>query len=339
MTSRPASLPRIPALPKAPSAADVSLPYKAGAVALAALAAAALVNHRLARKAERDNPPLGRFVEVNGVRLHYIDRGRGPALVMLHGNGTQIEDFVSSGLVDLAAKSHRVIAFDRPGFGHSERPRGTVWSPEAQADLIAAALAPLGVDRATVLGHSWGCSVAVALGRRYPELVERLVLASGYYYPTARADVVGMSMPAVPVVGDVLRYSVSPLLGRATWPLVMRTMFGPAPVPEKFEGFPREMALRPSQIRASAAEAALMVPSAAGAAPYAELKMPVAIIAGEDDRLIDIDAQSARLHAELPQSTFRRVPGAGHMVHQTATEAVMATIAQAADPHPLSRAA
>jgi pimeloyl-ACP methyl ester carboxylesterase len=261
-------------------------------------------------------------------------------VVLLHGNVVTAEDWVLSGVLDrVVGRGHRVVAFDRPGFGHSERPRGKIWSPEAQADLVAAALAALGLDRATVLGHSWGCSVAVALGRRHPDLVERLILASGYYYPTVRADVVGMSMPALPIVGDVLRYSVSPLLGRATWPLVMHKMFGPAPVPEKFEGFPKEMALRPSQIRASAAEAALMVPSAARAASYAELRMPVAIIAGEDDRLIDIDAQSARLHAELPQSTIRRVPGAGHMVHQTATDAVMATIAGVADPVPLSRAA
>jgi pimeloyl-ACP methyl ester carboxylesterase len=61
-------------------------------------------------------------------------------LVLLHGNGSMIEDFQSSGLIDLAATKYRVIAFDRPGFGHTPRPRSTIWTPEAQADLIAAAL-------------------------------------------------------------------------------------------------------------------------------------------------------------------------------------------------------
>jgi len=74
-----------------------------------------------------------------------------------------IEDFQSSGLIDLAAKKYRVIAIDRPGFGHSDRPRSTVWTPEAQGDLIAAALKGIGVPRAIVLGHSWGTLVAVAL--------------------------------------------------------------------------------------------------------------------------------------------------------------------------------
>jgi hypothetical protein len=64
----------------------------------------------------------------------------------------------------------------------------------------------------------------------------------------------------------------------------MRKMFGPAPVPKKFGGFPKEMALRPSQIRASASESALMVTDAfATHKDYSDLKMPVVIIAGEDD--------------------------------------------------------
>jgi pimeloyl-ACP methyl ester carboxylesterase len=62
---------------------------------------------------------------------------------------------------------------------------------------------------------------------------------------------------------------------------------------------------------------------------YTELKMPVVIIAGAEDRLVDTDDQSARLHDELPKSTFHRVPGAGHMVHQTATARVLAAIDEA----------
>jgi pimeloyl-ACP methyl ester carboxylesterase len=93
----------------------------------------------------------------------------------------------------------------------------------------------------------------------------------------------------------------------------------------------KEMALRPSQIRASAAETALMIPDAfALSKRYADLKMPVVIIAGQEDRLIDIDKQSARLHADVMPSTLHRVPGAGHMVHQTATDAVMVAVDEAA---------
>ena len=303
----------------------------ASVTTIGALAILALVNRRLARAAEHDNPPAGRFLEVNGVRLHYVERGSGTPLVLLHGNGSMIQDFECSGLIDLAAKNYRVIVFDRPGFGHSDRPRDVVWTPAAQAELIYSALQRLGVSDALVLGHSWGASVAVALALKYPKLVQGLVLASGYYYPTLRPDVVVLSAPAVPLVGDVLRYTLSPLVSRLMWPLLMAKIFGPQSPPQKFEGFPKGMALRPSQIGASAAEAALMVPDALYFRnEYANLKMPVVIVAGEQDRLVDIDSQSARLHCEVPQSSFHRVPGTGHMIHQTATGVVMSAINEAA---------
>jgi pimeloyl-ACP methyl ester carboxylesterase len=307
-------------------------PYAvAAAVTVGALAISALVNRHLAKKAEHDNPPTGQFLEVNGVRLHYVERGSGEPLVLLHGNGSMIEDFESSGLIDLAAKNYRVIVFDRPGFGHSDRPRNVVWTPDAQAELIKLALERLGVSHAIVLGHSWGASVAVALGLKFPDLVRGLVLASGYYYPTVRPDVVAMSAPARPLVGDVLSHTLSPVMSRLMWPLMMAKIFGPRPVPHKFERFPKEMALRPSQIRASAAESALMIPDTFHfRGHYADLKMPVVIIAGEQDRLVDIDKQSARLHSDVSQSTFHRVPETGHMIHQTATNHVMSAINEVA---------
>jgi pimeloyl-ACP methyl ester carboxylesterase len=292
-----------------------------------AFAVAALVNRQLAKKAENDNPPLGRFLEVNGVRLHYVERGSGAPLILLHGNGSMIQDFESSGLIDLAAKHRRVIVFDRPGFGHSDRPRNVVWTPGAQAEVILGALEQLRVSNAIVLGHSWGASVAVALALRCPQMVQGLVLASGYYYPTLRLDVIPLSASALPFMGDVLRHTLSPIVCRLMWPLFLAKIFGPLSVPKKFMAFPKEMAIRPSQIRASAAESALMIPDAVHLrSEYASLKMPVIVIAGDEDGLIDIDAQSARLHREISQSKFHRVRGSGHMIHQTATVQVMAAI-------------
>ena len=203
--------------------------------------------------------------------------------------------------------------------------------PDTQVDLFKIALERLGVARALVLGHSWGASVAVALAFNCPDLVKGLVLASGYYYPTPRFDVIALSAPAIPVVGDVASFTLSPLVSRLMWPLMMLEIFGPRSVPNKFAGFPKEMALRPSQIRASAAESAMMIPDAFRfRQEYSKLKMPVAIIAGENDRLIDIDEQSARLHKDIPQSTFSRVSETGHMVHQTATNVVMNAIDEVA---------
>jgi len=168
--------------------------------------------------------------------------------------------------------------------------------------------------------------VALALAVKYPQEVQALVLASGYYYPTARVDVVMLSPPATPLIGDLLSHTISPLLSRLMWPLLLRKIFGPSPVPEKFKGFPDEMAVRPSQIRASAAESALMIPSAHTLEQqYRLLQMPVAIVAGAEDRLIESE-QSAHLHRDIPHSTLRSVPGTGHMVHQTATGEIMSAI-------------
>jgi hypothetical protein len=115
-------------------------------------------------------------------------------------------------------------------------------------------------------------------------------------------------------------HTLSPMISRLMWPLITAKTFGPKSAPAKFEQFPKEMALRPSQIRASAAESALMIPDAIHFEDkYAQLKMPVVIIASEDHRLIDIDKQSARLHSDVSQSTFHCVPENGYMIHQTAT--------------------
>jgi pimeloyl-ACP methyl ester carboxylesterase len=310
-----------------------ALPYAIGAgAAVASFAISALVNTKLAKKAERENPPAGRFVDVEGVRLHYIERGKGQPLVLLHGNGSMVQDFESSGLIALASEQFRVIAFDRPGFGQSARPRQRVWNAHAQAELFSAALQKIGVSQAVVCGHSWGASAAVALALTHPHQVRGLVLASGYYYPSRRLDALFLSLPALPLLGDVLRYSISPILSRLLWPVITRKMFAPEAIPPKFKLFPKEMTFRPSQIRAAAAESAMMMPDAyAASTGYKALAMPVIIIAGEEDQLVDIEAQSARLHRELPGSVMYRIRGAGHMVHQTATEKVMAAIREAAE--------
>src|ERR1700733_5603615 len=107
------------------------------AVGTIALAGAALIVNRQAARAEKQHPASGSFVTAAGVRLHYVERGRGRPVVFLHGNGMMVEDMLISGVLGFAAeRSFRAIAIDRPGFGHSERPRGTAWTAEAQAALL-----------------------------------------------------------------------------------------------------------------------------------------------------------------------------------------------------------
>lgn len=301
--------------------------------AAAALSLLALFNRRATRRAEQRHPPIGRFVEIDGVRLHYVEAGEGEPLVLLHGNGSMVEDFVSSGLMQKAASRFRVIAIDRPGYGHSAATTGRTSTAQEQADLIAAALQSLEVQRAFVLGHSWGTLVAVALALQHPNIVKGLALASGYFYPSPRGDVVFASIPAWPFLGPIVRHTLAPPISRLMWPRLVRKIFDPAPVAATFAAFPKEMAMRPSQLRASAAEAGAMIPTAAAnSRHYRELDLlPVSIIAGVEDRIVDTAAQSVRLHEDVEGSMLHLLPGVGHMVHHTATDEVLRALHGLAD--------
>jgi pimeloyl-ACP methyl ester carboxylesterase len=268
--------------------------------------------------AERKNPPVGKFIECDGVRLHYREWGdaTAPCVVLFHGNGTMIQDFSISGVVDLLARRNRVVCFDRPGFGHSQRPRSRMWTPSAQAALFVKVLKRIGARDPVVVGHSWGTLVAVALGLREDYSVRSLVLASGYYFPTWRLDVWLLSGPAVPILGDLFRYTVGPIISLAILPALLRKIFGPHPVPQVFKReFPISLVLRPKQLRAAAEESAFLIPAAAQLQfQYPRIKCPVRIFHGNEDHFIECE-QSRHLHRALPRSALHVVPNAGHMVH------------------------
>jgi pimeloyl-ACP methyl ester carboxylesterase len=298
--------------------------------AAATLAAAAFV-HQRAWQAERANPPVGRFIEVDGVRLHYLERGEGPPLVMLHENGSMIQELTLSGLFDLTAARYRVIVLDRPGYGHSERPRAKWWGPQLQAAMLRKLLALIGVEQPILFGHGFGAMIAAAFALAYPTSARAVVLASGYYFPTGRLDVPLMALPAIPVIGDLLRHTISPLIARLMWPHMLKRVFSPAPVPRYFERFPMWMALRPSQLRASAEESALLLPSALSLQRrYSEMETPTVIVAGAQDRYVAQERHSLRLSTMIRSSTLVVSPRAGHMVHHVDPRRVLQAIEIAA---------
>lgn len=301
----------------------------AAAITVAALAGATAWNRRQAARAEKNTPPSGRFIEADGVRLHYLEKGEGPAVLLIHGNGMQAGDFVASGLFDLLARSHRVIAIDRPGFGYSERPADRRWTPSAQAALLSVALDELGVDDAVVVGHSFGASVAAALAIESPEAVRGLVLLGGYFYPTPRLESL-FGLQSLPVLGKVLSDSVVPLAVRAFARPSARRMFAPHAIAPKFEVFvPRAMRSRPSQVAASAADSGLMVPAMFKMRRrYWQILQPVTIFTGDADRVVDPGRQSLRLHREIAHSDLRILPRVGHMVHYAAGRKIAAVVAQ-----------
>lgn len=132
----------------------------AAGLALSVVAGLALFARLAANRVERRVPADGRFIDIDGRRVHYLERGTGPAIVMIHGLGGQMRNF-GYALLDRLSADHRVILIDRPGSGYS--------APIAQANIraqaahIAAFITAMGLDRPLVVGHSLGGAIALAL--------------------------------------------------------------------------------------------------------------------------------------------------------------------------------
>ena len=313
-------------------------PNRISRLAAALLGAAgvlALANAVARTRAERRTPPIGRLVEVDGERVHVVERGSGAdTVVLIHGNGSLAQDWLVSGVVERLALRHRVVIVERPGFGYTTRSRDRVWTPMAQARLIRAALDAVGVGRATIVGHSWGTLVAVAHALAFPAQTAAVGLLSGYYVWTVRPDAIALSGPAIPGVGDVLRWTVSPPAGLAMLPVMFKAIFAPAPVPEGFaRAMPVGLMLRPSQLRASAADNLLLGPGAQALSPdYLKLaRLPVLLMNGSGDRIVSPATHTRRLAAMLPGAEHIEIAGVGHMIQHSAPEAVADAIARLAE--------
>lgn len=276
----------------------------------------------------------GRFLEIGFLRVHYIARGKGRPVVLLHGNGTMAEDFLVCGLIQRLADRYRVIAIDRPGFGYTNRPRARIWTAMEQADLIHKVLALLKVDRPLVVGHSWGTLVALALASGAWRELRGLVLLSGYYYPGRRADVTLSKLLAVPGFGDAARAMTRPAMNRLLAAQSFRHVFRPQRVPPRFEAeFPVEIAMGRTQLRASAEDASTMNAAAARLQDsYPHLRLPVAILTGDADVVVDVDEQARRLHGDITGSSLKILPGQGHMIQYSGRRSIELAIDRLMQP-------
>jgi pimeloyl-ACP methyl ester carboxylesterase len=151
---------------------------------------------------------------------------------------------------------------------------------------------------------------------RNSDRVKGLILVSGYYFPTWRIDVWFASTAAIPIIGDALRYTISPVSTWLALPVFAKKVFAPREVPTVVKTqSPRLMLIRPSQLRAVAEESAFMVPSALTLQlSYRRLKCPTAIIAGRDDQIVESE-QATRLQNTMPHAVATIVPDLGHMLH------------------------
>lgn len=298
-----------------------------GIGAAAAIGGAALLSEEIVRTGRQCHPARGRFVDLPGTRLNYIERGTGPAVIVVHGNGTMLEDAMVSGLLDALSADHRTVALSRPGFGYSTRTRNRTWTASEQASVVVSLMNVLGIDRAIIVGHSWGTLLALAMALEHPARVSGLVLLGGYYYPSPRSDAAMFAPQATPVFGDALRYSVLPMIGAAAIPFLAAHAFWPRPVPERFvEDWPAGLAVQPTHLRAAGEDSVIMVEEAARLSPrYRELKVPMCVLWGEKDQLSTPARQSERFARETG-ATAMPIAEQGHMFYYDDADRVVAAV-------------
>lgn len=290
----------------------------------------ALFTARMARRVEQALPPAGRFVDVSGARLHVVERGEGPALLLVHGLGGQLGNF-TYGIVDRLAGRCRVVAVDLPGSGYSQRAPGASAALSAQADALAALIETLGLDRPVVVGHSLGGAVALALAQRRPERVAGLALVAPLTRPTPVPAPFWGLMIASPRLRALVAWTLAAPANLAMRKAMLARVFAPEPVPPDFATRGGALlTLRPSHfIAASEDLAAIPQDLPAMTLRYSAMRLPVSVLFGRGDRILDPREQGEGLAAELPGATLTLVEG-GHMLPVTQPELTAQFIRDAA---------
>jgi pimeloyl-ACP methyl ester carboxylesterase len=309
----------------------MSLLLALASLVLAIAAGLLLFTIHTVRQVEAALPPTGRFIDVPGARLHVVERGEGPALLLVHGLAGQLCHF-TFGIVDELAAQYRVVAVDRPGSGYSVRTPGASAALGAQADVLAALIAELGLKRPLVVGHSLGGAVALALAQRHPERVAGLVLVAPLTHPVREMSPVfrGINI-AKPWKRILVAWTLAVPFGIAKRDEVLDMVFGPESVPSDFAtrggGL---LGLRPSHFVAASTDLAAIPTDLEGMTQrYATMRLPVSIVYGRDDRILNPREQGEALAAKLPGATFTLIDG-GHMLPVTAPGAIAQFIREAA---------
>ena len=248
----------------------------------------------------RDADAPGRVADVDGVGLHYLESGRGrDAVVLVHGFGGHTYSFRY--LVPDLARDHRVVAVDLKGFGYSERPRKSDYSLSAQARLVARLMDMLGIQRASVVGHSMGGEVAMRIAAGWPERVEKLVLAasvSGERIPT---------LPVTPLIKPLLSLFAR-LFGR--W-LFRRMFYDPRNATNEVLGAYRA----PARIRGSRDATYQVVRDFRRdkAVPFERIAAPVLILWAARERIVPRWGLR-RLRKHFPRADVITIERAGHLL-------------------------
>jgi pimeloyl-ACP methyl ester carboxylesterase len=285
-------------------------------VLLVLLAASALFTHFVARKVEKSFPPQGEWVDVEGERIHYRRMGRGPAIVLVHGLGGQAKNFAYLPLQELAERWTLVLP-DRPGSGYSPRQDDGKANIAAQARLLAGFIRAMRFESPPLLaGHSLGGAIALSVALQAPDCIAGLALIAPltHFSPNVPAAFRGLAI-RTPWLRRFVAHTIAAPMAIANTRAVLEALFAPHAAPPDFPLRGGGLyGLRPASFHGAATDmVAVETDLPAQQERYGELRMPVAILYGDGDRVLDWRANGEALHAKVPQAQLKVVPG-GHMI-------------------------
>jgi pimeloyl-ACP methyl ester carboxylesterase len=275
------------------------------------------------RRVEKALPPLGRFVEVGGARIHYLEKGSGPTLLLIHGLGGTMRTFTHS-LLDRLSGEFRVVVMERPGSGESTREAGTCVRLASQAETVSAFIRALGLERPVLVGHSLGGGVALAVALDYPEQVGGLALIAPL---TNVQETVPPVFRRLVITSRVLRRMVAWTIATPASILrsaqVLDTLFGPDPVPPHYATAGGGLlSLRPKSFCTASEDLVALKDELPGMVKrYAELRLPVGILYGTGDRVLDHRRHGVDIASKMPGVELELIEG-GHMLPLTAPDLV-----------------
>jgi 2-hydroxymuconate-semialdehyde hydrolase len=264
---------------------------------------------------EVDKP--GRVVSIDGVGIHYLEAGEGPPLMLIHGLGAST--FTFQRVIPELARRFRVVALDLKGFGFSDRPGGD-YTLTGQADLVRRLMDRLGIDRASVLGHSMGGAVAMRLALACPERVERLILAS-----SASDLELGRRIWGAALLGRLLPL-VAPftLHNRRFRELSLRSGFHDSDncTEQIIEGY-----MLPGRVRGNLRALGNTMAQWRRDPPLrpADITHPTLVLWGEADRWLP-PSRGERLHRLISGSRLEVISGGGHLFLQEQPESSLRLI-------------
>lgn len=272
--------------------------------------------------------PEGKSLDVNGRKLHYVQGGTGPDLILIHGASGNLGDWTFQHYADLARR-YRVFVMDRPGLGFSD-PAPQADSLQSQADMIHAAARKLGISRATVVGHSYGGSVALAYALANPDAVSGMVLLSAptHVWPGSAGGF--YTITNTPVIGTIFSNLVPALASERRIKSAIKAIFSPQPVPDGYiEHIQPELSLRPAAFRRNAAQVGALKEQLRAMTPrYPTLTMPIELLHGDQDETVFLDIHARQFAREVPSARLTVLDGIGHMPHHASPQALNAVLAR-----------